>query len=191
MSCANSCRHWKIPRYSGPERVRRHMDRDGIMRIGLVATLALVLCACGSKDEEGASNKQATATAVAALGDESVAAVKESPGTPLARLRFLVESRPVVGKPFNVKLMLTADEHVPQLLVTPESTALSATPERVMVALGHPGDTTREFTANQVFSILATREGLVELAVHLTVEGDATPSLYVIPILVAKPGAAG
>ncbi len=28
------------------------------MRIGLVVTLALVLCACGSKDEQSAANKQ-------------------------------------------------------------------------------------------------------------------------------------
>jgi hypothetical protein len=164
------------------------MDRDGIMRIGLVATLALVLCACGSKEEEGATNKQAATTAVAALGDESVAAVKESPGTPLASLRFQVESRPEVGKPFNVKLMITSGQPIPQLLVTPESTALTALPERVMVALGHAGDTSGAHTAVQVFSLTASQEGIVELTVHLTAEGEAAPALYVIPILVAKRG---
>ena len=158
------------------------------MRIGLVAALALLLCACGSKDEDGAADKQAAATAVKTLGDESVAAVKESPGTPVARLRFLVESRPVVGKPFNVKLTLAGDQHVPQLLVRPESTALDSTPERVMVSLGQAGDTGREFTAVQVFSLVANQEGLVELAVHLTVEGEATGTLYLIPILVARQG---
>lgn len=158
------------------------------MRIGLVATLALALCACGSKEDDSATSTQAATNAVAALGDESVAAVKESPGTPVARLRFLLESRPVVGKPFNVKLTMAGDEHVPQLLVRPESTALLATPERVMVALGHAGDTTREFTAVQVFSLIANQEGLLELAVNLTVEGEATSTVYLIPILVSKPG---
>jgi glucose/arabinose dehydrogenase len=158
------------------------------MRIGLVAALALLLCACGTKEEEGATNKQAAAAAVATLGDESVAAVKESQGVPVARLRFLIESRPVVGKPFNVKVTLAGDQHVPQLLVRPESTALVATPERVMVSLGHAGDTGSEFTAVQVFSLIANQEGLVELAVHLTVDGEANGALYLIPILVAKAG---
>jgi hypothetical protein len=156
------------------------------MRIGLVATLALVLCACGSKDEDGAVSKQAAATAVAALGDESVAAVLESPGTPFAKLRFLVESRPVVGKPFNLTLTVTTGEPVPQLLVTPESTVLTATPANVMVALGHAGDTSREFSASHVFSVTANQEGLAELTVHLTTEGDTPEALYIIPVLVAK-----
>ncbi len=160
-------------------------DRDGIMRIGLVATLALVLCACGSKDEQSATNKQAAATAVAALGDESVAAVLESAGKPLAKLRFLVESRPVVGKPFNLKLTVTTEAPVPQLVITPESTVLTATPASVMVALGHAGDTDREFNAGHVFSVTASQEGLAELVVHLT-QDDTPEALYRIPILVAK-----
>jgi hypothetical protein len=156
------------------------------MRIGLVAALALVLCACGSKDEEGAANKQAAAKAVAVLGDESVDAALGSPGTPFARLRFLVESRPEVGKPFNLKLTVTTEVPVPQLLITPESPVLAATPASVMVALGHAGDTSREFSASHVFSITANQEGLAEMVVHLKAEGDTPEVLYIIPVLVAK-----
>lgn len=157
-----------------------------MMRIGLVVTLALVLCACGSKEEESAANKQAAAKAVAVLGDESVAAVLESQGTPFARLRFLVESRPVVGKPFNLKLTVTTEAPMPQVLVTPESAVFTATPASVMVALGHPGDTSRQFSASHVFSVTANQEGLAELVVHLAADGDTPEALYIIPVLVAK-----
>jgi hypothetical protein len=151
--------------------------------------LALALAACGSKtEEEGAAQRAAAASAMVAGSDET-AAVLESRGTPLAKVRFVVESRPVVGRPFNVKVVVASATPVPQLLVKVTGTNLAVEPASVMLVLGDPVGAGTESSNSHTFAVTAEQEGLTELAVHLTTTPDVPETLYLIPLLVSKPGA--
>jgi PBP1b-binding outer membrane lipoprotein LpoB len=158
------------------------------MRIVLVATLALMLAACGSKTgDEAAAQKRAASAAAQAPGSDEVAAVLESAGAPLARVRFVIDSRPVAGKAFNVKVIVSSATQVPQMLLAIKSGDLVVEPASVMLVLGAT-EGGRENVNSQTFSVTAQKDGLTELSVHLTTEANASETRYVIPVLVAKAG---
>jgi len=162
------------------------------MRIALVAMLALALAACGSKTEEAVPAKKHTAAAAThPPADDEVAAVLESTGTALAQLRFVIAERPVVGKPFNLKLIVSATAPLPQLLLTAESNDFLIDPANFPLPLteAEAASGGREYRGSHDFSVTAAKEGLAELSVHLTVGPDASEALYVIPVLVVKPAA--
>ncbi len=162
------------------------------MRIALVAMLALVLPACGSKTEEAATAKHAAAAATHIAVDDEVAAVVDSAGTPLAKVRFVIDSRPVSGKPFNLKLVFSAAGPVPQLVVRAESADLKidapAAPVQLSETEAQSGG--REFRGTRDITVLAPQDGLAEVNVHLNADADTPETVYVIPVLVSKPGAA-
>ncbi len=162
------------------------------MRIALVALLALLLPACGSKTEETAAARHSTATTTHTAGEDEVAAVLESAGTPLAKVRFVIDSRPVAGTPFNLKLVVSAAGPVPQLVVTAESGDFRIDPASMALPLNEAEAQSgigREFRGSHDFSATAQHDGLTQVNVHLTTEPDVPETLYVIPVLVSKPGA--
>src|SRR5690606_24613765 len=101
----------------------------------MTAAVLLALAACGRNDEPsaGAAGDPAAADAMAgdAAGrraDESVAAVLQSQGAPLATLRFTVPERPVAGQAFTMQLSAAAAQPVENLQLQVESTDLVVTP---------------------------------------------------------------
>jgi hypothetical protein len=158
------------------------------MRNGLLAMLALVLVACGSKTEEGGAAQRAAAASVQVAGSDEVAAVLESAGTPVAKVRFVIDSRPVVGRPFNVKVVVSSATPVPQLLVKVGSADLSVEPSTVILVLAEAGGSGSENINSHTFSVTAGQEGLAELAVRLTTTPEVPETVYIIPVLVSKPG---
>jgi hypothetical protein len=159
------------------------------MKNGLVAMLALVLAGCGSKTEEGAARRAAAASAQVA-GNDEVAAVLESAGSPVAKVHFVIDSLPVAGRPFKVKVVVASATPVPQLLVKVAGTDLAVEPSTVMLVLGEPAGGGSEISNSQTFSVTAAQEGLTELAVRLTTTPDVPETVYLIPVLVSKSGSA-
>jgi hypothetical protein len=162
------------------------------MRFILVAMLALVLSACSGKgsDRDATNKRSASAPMPAFGGDDAVAAVRESAGTPVAQLRFVIDTRPVAGKPFRVQLIATAAAPTPRLSVTVDSDTLRIDPSSVELALDESDSAGAfQYGASHDFMVVAQNEGLAEMAVHLTTDADTPETVYVIPVLVAKAGA--
>lgn len=159
------------------------------MRNGLVALLALVLVACGSKTEEEGAAQRAAAASAQVAGSDEVAAVLESAGTPVARVRFVIESRPVAGRSFNVKVVVSSPVPVPQLLVNVGAKDLTVEPSTLMLVLGEASGG-GENVNSHTFVVTAQQEGLTELAVRLTTAPEVPETVYIIPVLVSKPGSA-
>lgn len=160
------------------------------MKHFLVATLALVLAACGSKGEDETAPAASTAESrPAASGNDSVAAVLESLGTPAAQLRFVIDTRPVAGKPFGLQLIAFASEPVPQLLVAIESDQLRLDATAVELDLSQEvdGGTARSYSASYDLLATAREEGLAEVSVRLRADADSPEAVYVIPVLVSAP----
>lgn len=157
------------------------------MKHFLVATLALVLAACGSKgdDEAAATSTSAPRTA----GDDSVLAVLESQGTALAQLRFLIGTRPEVGKPFGVQLIASTSAPIPRLVMVVESEGLAVDAAGVPVelALTEAGSGSgRHYSASHDLTAMARGAGLAEIMVRMGASSDSLDMLYVIPVLVAR-----
>jgi hypothetical protein len=149
--------------------------------------MALALSACGSKSEDdaGAGTQAATATANnSARAGDAVAAVLQSQGTPVARLAFVLETRPVVGQPFSIKLEVSAAEPVAALQLSAESTSLILAPASAILALASAGEpVTHELIAT------SQQEGLAELTVRLKA-GEGAEAVYAVPVLVSAAGSA-
>jgi len=158
------------------------------MKNGLVAMLALVLAGCGSKTEEGAAQRAAAASAKVAVSDEVAAVLVAGPA--VAKVRSVIESLPVVGRSFKVKVVVASATPVPQLLVKVEGADMTVEPSTVMLVLGEPAGGGSEISNSHTFSVTAAQEGLTELAVRLTTTPEAPESVYMIPVLVSKPGPA-
>jgi hypothetical protein len=156
------------------------------MRLCLVATMALVLSACGSKDggEAGGGRAAATKTTNASPGDESVAAVQVSQGTPLAQLRFVIAARPEVGKTFRLQLIV-AGATGPALRMALQSEVLRVDPAEATLDLSGSGTgTARTYGGSHDFMVVGAQEGLAEVTVRLA-EGEGAPeTVYSIPVLV-------
>jgi len=166
------------------------------MRTCLLAISALLLAACGgaSPDAGTGAGRPATGAAIArpASTDDAVAAVLESPGTPVAQLRFLIDSRPVAGKPFRLQLIASAGEAVSPLSLGLESADLAVDPANASLALRETGSgAVHQYSASRDFMVSAQHAGLVELTVHLTGDTAEPETLYVIPVLVAGAASPG
>lgn len=153
----------------------------------MTAAVLLALAACGRNDEPsaGAAGDPAAADAMAgdAAGrraDESVAAVLQSQGTPLATLRFTVPERPVAGQAFTMQLSAAAAQPVENLQLQVESTDLVVTPGTAELVLD-----AAQTPVIQDFTLTAAGEGLAELTVRMSGDGGRAETVYAIPVLVA------
>ena len=155
------------------------------MRVGLVMMVAALLVACGSSEGErdAASGQGAAAPVAAAAVSDAVSAVLQSPGKPVARLQFELDSKPAVGKQFRLKLIATADEVVPVLQLTVESQQLGLEPASAVLALETAG-----VGATHELAVTPPKEGLAELVVRLRTGPDGPESVYAVPVLVAASG---
>jgi hypothetical protein len=157
-----------------------------------IAAMTLVLVACGRKDEAPGTGPAASAspTASAAGAEDSadpdaVPAVLQSQGAPVAGLSFVIESRPVIGKPFAVRLLATAEQPLPALLVSVESSSLIVSPASGVLSIAGAGD-----PASHELAVTAQQAGLAEITVRLRGEGeDAVETAYAIPVLVSAAAA--
>lgn len=157
--------------------------------IPVAMAVALLLAACGGGQpaEEaaagGASPGATSGGAARSGGEESVAAVQQSPGTPLATLRFNLTQRPVVGQPFPLQLVLQSKTPVPELRVEVESGELAVSPEVATLALEADQPLTHEL-------MLSGREAdLLEVRVRLAAGEGGAATVYAIPVLVSAAAA--
>lgn len=153
------------------------------IRALVVACITLGLCACGDRQEPtestgaaGAPSSQAPAQT--RTGDGAVAGVLESAGPAVAALWFEVAERPVAGRPFTLKLQLSAAQPQPALEVTAGSESLKITPERAVVALAEAST-----PVDHELTLTAPEAGLFDLRVRLAA-GPGAEAVYAIPVLV-------
>lgn len=155
------------------------------MKIAAVAMLALSLglaaCEKGPGTDEPASTPSAGGNAGRGSSGDAVAAVLTSPGTPVAKLSFVVDSRPVKGVPFKVGLIASAGAAVSVLEVAASSGTLDVQPETAVLAM--QGE-----SATHELTLTSAEEGLHEFTVRLKAEG-AAEAVYAIPVLVMAVGA--
>lgn len=165
------------------------------MKYLLVATLALALAACGSAgDDDAASAGATTSFRAAAAGDALVKAVQDSPGTPVAQLQFLIDTRPVVGKPFQVRLIATAASPVSPLRLTAESESLlvdSSSADLELALDESSAGTSRTYKATHDLMVVGRQGGLAVVSVHLSNGPGPADTIYSIPVLVMEPESAG
>lgn len=148
-------------------------------------TLALAACDKGPDQEAPSAGVAPTAPAAGAarVGSNAVQAVLQSSGTPVAKLEFVLDSRPVAGKPFALQLHVSAAAPVPELHMAAESSGLIIAPDSATLALPEADVVVQEVL------VTAPGEGLVDLNVRLKVAG-APETVYAVPVLVAAAPAA-
>lgn len=150
-----------------------------------LVVLALGLAACERSpepDPAAAAAGPARATSAPATGNggsDAVQAVLQSQGSPVAKLQFVLESRPVVGAPFALQLHVSATAPVPELQLAAESSSLSVEPATATLALETPN-----VAVVQKVMLTAAEPGLVDLLVRLK-GADAPEAVYAVPVLVA------
>ena len=149
------------------------------------AAMLMVACALSACDRQSGSGAPEGATAAAPpasaqrSGGDAVPAVLQSTGTPVAKLAFIIDAKPVVGEPFTVKLQASAATPVPELDVLVSAPELIVAPEAAKVAIE-----TADAPAIHELIVTAPRPGLTELNVRLKA-GAGPEALYAIPVLVA------
>jgi hypothetical protein len=157
------------------------------MKIGAaVVVMALALGGCNRQGEEPAA--EASGTPSPAGGGErgaadAVAAVMQSQGGPATHMSFLIDTRPVAGKPFAVKLYLSAAEAMPGLQLTVESGNLISTPASATLNIVGPAQ-----AVEQDLVVTAQQAGLWELAVSIRSPDVAAATVYKIPVMVSAAG---
>jgi hypothetical protein len=158
------------------------------MRISAaMVVMALALGGC-DRDAEESAPAAAQGSVAPTVGAErgaadAVAAVMQSQGGPATQLSFLIETRPVVGKPFAVKLYLSAAEAMPGLQLSVEPGNLISTPASGTLNITGPGQ-----AAEQDLVVTAQQAGLWELAVSIRSPDVAAATVYKIPVMVSAAG---
>ena len=164
-------------------------------RLVTPAACLLLIAGCGGAPEgSGSATAPATpppATDAAPVNKTTVAAVREGSGNAAVRVRFLLETPPVVGKEVPVQLDFSSYISEPitldvsfagdQVQISPDAATAS-------ISLPRSGEDVRH-------TLLVTPKvvGLSELKVHAKIAGEAggAEATYVIPILSDKTGPAG
>jgi hypothetical protein len=156
------------------------------MKSSLLIIAALALAGCGgSGPEQGAAPAGTPAAGNAVRGDESVAAVLQSSGPAPAQLRFVIASRPALGKAFTLRLEASAATPVPVLQLTVDPGAdFSVEPASFALALAEAG--TR---SSQDVTVTPRQAGLGSLSVQLKAGAEGATAEYVIPVLVGTASA--
>ncbi len=158
-------------------------------RLVAMLVVALVIAGCGKgKQADSVADAEAAAKAPAAAGADVVAAVLQSPGTPIAKLGFVIATRPVVGTQSGLRLDFSAPEPAAMLVVAEgDGLAIDPATARANVTLVTAGT-----TVSHQLRFTPQREGLTEITVRLNSgEADSPVTTYAIPVLVAKAAAGG
>jgi hypothetical protein len=162
-----------------------------MMNNRLVAVLVVVLAVAGcgkNKQADNAAAAGAMARAPVAAGADAVAAVLQTPGTPVAKLGFVVVTRPVLGAQSGLRLDVTSA--VPAALLASaegDGVVIDAATARTSLAFVTGGS-----TVSHELKLTPQREGLAEVTVRLrSTEPDSVETVYVVPVLVARAAAGG
>jgi hypothetical protein len=152
------------------------------MKMAAVTMLAMALALAGCGDRpagDGAGSPASAGEGAAARGapGDAVAAVLMSSGTPVAKLSYVVETRPLKGAPFKVSLLVAAGTSIPALEVAASSGTLEVQPATATLPIEGGKQATHELT------LTSPAEGLLEFTVRLKTEG-AAEAVYAIPVLV-------
>jgi hypothetical protein len=157
------------------------------MNNGLLAMLVVGGLVAGCSGEKAGGSAPTEAKAPAAAGVEAVAAVLQSDGTPVAKLAFVVVTRPVVGAQSDLRLDFSAAAVVPDLQVRAESASITIDPATAVASVSIAAGKT---VSHQV-RLTPQREGLAEVTVRLRAGADGAETVYVIPVLVAATATSG
>jgi hypothetical protein len=145
--------------------------------IPLIAALAI--SACSGEKAEG--DAPATIKAPAAAGADAAAAVLQSGGTPVAKLGFVVVTKPMAGAQSELRLDLSATAAVPALQVHTEAELITIDPATATTGVSLEAGK----TVSHVVRITPQREGLTKLTVRLRSAADSNETVYDIPVLVS------
>ena len=154
------------------------------MKTRLVAMAVLALAGCGrsdAPDKAAAAGNASRAPVVAA--EEAVAAVLQSAGKPIARVGFLLGSKPLLGASSTLRLDIAADEPVPALLLAAEGEAIAIEPAtaQASLALAEAGT-----VVSYQLTFTPQRAGLAQILVRLrNADAAGVETVYAIPLLVA------
>jgi hypothetical protein len=147
----------------------------------LSGLLVVVLAVAGCSGEKVSSNAPSAAKAPAAAGAEAAAAVLQSVGTPIAKLGFVVVTKPMVQTQSDLRLDLSAVEVVPELQVITEGEAIAIDPATAKASVSLEAGK----TASHVVRLTPQREGLTRVVVRLRSGAGIAETVYDIPVLVS------
>lgn len=145
----------------------------------LVAMLVVALVAAGCSRENSDAGGGSGTRAPTAAGTEPVAAVLQSTGTPVAKLGFVVVTRPVVGVQSELRLEISAAA-VAALQVSAEAGSLTIDPSTAQASVSLAAGA----TASHLVKLTPQHAGLAEVTVRLKAS-EGAEAVYVIPVLVA------
>ncbi|HMA10731.1 MAG TPA: hypothetical protein VKO83_02510 [Steroidobacteraceae bacterium] len=148
------------------------------MKAVLSLVVLLGLSACGREPESDAPSKSSAAATTSRTGDESVAAVAQSPGTPAISLRFALVGKPRTGAAMPLRLDLAG---VPgQVTLHLQGEGLVIDPQAASLTLPEGGS-----PISQSVSVTPNAAGITELVVRIQPPGDGAQEIvYAVPLLV-------
>jgi hypothetical protein len=147
----------------------------------LSITLVAVLAVSGCSGEKAGGDAPAPVKAPAAAGVDASTAVLQSGEPPVARLGFVVVTKPVVGVQSDLRLDLSSVAAVPELQVHTEAEAIAIDPATAKAGVSLEAGK----TVSHVVRLTPQREGLTRVTVRLRSAADGAESVYDIPVLVA------
>jgi hypothetical protein len=157
------------------------------MNYRLLSLLVVVLAAAGCSGEKADGDAPAAVKAPVAAVAEAVAAVLQSGGTPVAKLGFVVVTKPMVGAQSDLRLELSALAAVPALQVLTEGEAINIDPATAQASVSLEAGK----TASHTVRLTPQREGLSRVTVRLRSATDSAETVYDIPVLVGAAATGG
>jgi hypothetical protein len=167
---------------------RRGIAMPNVLKPLLFAVLPLALSACGSSNrpatatQTGAHNKPAAAANN--TDPDMVAAVSASGSGPPISVRFRLDTKPIVGRPTQLVLAVTAadgieNSHVHGALQPAEGLLLQS-PKSFDVDIAQGGD-----SVQQQVTVVPQRDGVLSLSASVVIDYQNTSlsRTYVIPLI--------
>jgi hypothetical protein len=153
------------------------------MKYSLSLLVLLSIAGCSRDPASSAATGPAHSTAAnrTPAADETVGAVQLSSGKTPVALRFMIEGKPAVGSPVQVRLDFTATDPIARLAVRMEGTGLTvdANGAMAMLALPEAGG-----TVTHTVAVTPQVAGFSQLMVHALPPGDgAVEMVYAIPLM--------
>jgi hypothetical protein len=152
----------------------------------MLAVLVAGVSVAGCSGEKAGDAAPAVNKAPVVQGADAVAAVLQSSGTPLAKLGFVVATRPVAGMPLELRLDLSSASGVPAVQVRVEAQSFAIDPATAQVSVAVEAGRTVSHHVN----LTPQKEGLAEVTVRLR-SADSAETVYAIPVLVAAAATSG
>jgi hypothetical protein len=153
----------------------------------LLSMLVVALAASGCSGEKASGDAPTAVKAPVAAGADAVAAVLQSGGTPIAKLGFVVVTRPMVGAQSDLRLDLSSVAPVPELQVHSEGEAITIDPATAKASVSLESGK----TASHTVRLTPQREGLTRVTVRLRSGADSAETVYDIPVLVGAAASGG